>query len=109
MESFDGKTSKKLTDTTIPKEQSFSIKLSFTKGMDISKNPKNFIGLVNKEGQSLPLHIIPSQDNKTFTIRSKNNLAMEDSVHLYILPGMTDIDGGNMIDSYNMKLNLPLD
>lgn len=106
LSAYDKNTCTILPAVNIPKEQTFSIQISFSKKVNNSCQLEEFIGLVTEDGQALPLHMMWSEDGKVLTLRTKANLVEETMVNLYILPGISDKDGLFTKDGYYMELEL---
>ena len=64
------------------------------------------MGLVNQDGQTLPIHMHRNDDRRTLTVRPQVSLEKESEISLYILPGITAADENTLKDMYSITVYL---
>ena len=90
----------------IPLEQSFKFEIEFSADMNTDKLPKEAVGIVNQDGETLPLHMHWNEDGRTLTVRRQVSLENESALTLYVLPGITAADGNAVKEMYGLTVNL---
>ena len=93
---FDPEKSEHQPSVTLPSRQTFRFDIKFSQKMNTDVLPAAAVGLVDSEGQALPIHLFWSADGQTLSVRSKDALDQETSVTLYVLPGITAAYGSKL-------------
>lgn len=103
---FDINSSRHQQSVTLPRHQSFKFEIEFSAKMNIDILPKEAVGLVNKEGQPLPIHMYWSEDGRKLTVRPQEFLDKESTVSLYVTSGITSTDGSKTKEMYDITVNI---
>lgn len=82
----------------------YSLQIEFDAQMNTEVLPQDFIGLVTKDGNSLPLHMYWSDNGKMLTVRSKSTASFESNVSLYVAAGIESAAGSKTTESRMVQI-----
>lgn len=91
---------------TVPLEQTFRMEITFSTAMDQAVLPKDTVGLMNQDGQPLPIHMAWNEDGSVLTVRAREYLDGEDKVMLLVSPGTLAADGGKTEDAHDLSVEI---